>query len=129
MGLLKSIFGIIGGLFQAIAGLVGLGKKSEFYMELPKAEQLTVSTEVLPTPTVVPATIATEQSPEIAPVAPLPVVQLAPTPAAAKPAAAAPAVPSFAANYLTNPGATPASRRRPGPSLSPFLTMAKQVKA
>ena len=128
MNLIKSIFGIIGGLFQAIAGLVGLGKKSEFYMELPKGEQLAVSTEVQPTPTVVPATTATEQSPEIAPVAPLPVAQPAPTPVSPKLAAAAPAMLSFAANYLTSPGATPASRRRPGPSLSPFLTMAKQVK-
>jgi hypothetical protein len=123
MGLIKSIFGIIGGLFQAIAGLAGLGKKSDFYMELPNTEQLTVSTEVPSPPTVVPATTATEQSPKIVPVA-----QPAPTPVAPKPAVAAPAVPSFAANYLSNPGATPASRRRPGPSLSPFLTMAKQVR-
>jgi hypothetical protein len=129
MGLIKLIFGIIGGLFQAIAGLVGLGKKSEFYMELPKAEQLTVSTEVKPTPTVVPQATATEQAPAIAPAAALSIALPNPTPAAAKPAPTAPAVPSFAANYLTNPGATPASRRRPGPSLSPFLTMAKQVKA
>lgn len=129
MGLIKSIFGIIGSLLQAIAGLVGLGKKSEFYMELPSAEQLTVSTEVQSTPAVVTTGTATEQSPAIAPVTPLPVAQPAPTPAAPKPAAAPLAVPSFAANYLTNPGATPASRRRPGPSLSPFLTMAKQVKA
>lgn len=124
MGLIKSIFGIISSLLQAIASLVGLGKKSEFYMELPTAEQLTVSTEVQSTPAVVTTGAATEQSPEIAPVTPLPVAQPAP-----KPAAAPLAVPSFAANYLTNPGATPASRRRPGPSLSPFLTMAKQVKA
>ncbi|MEB3314217.1 MAG: hypothetical protein VKL98_08735 [Cyanobacteriota bacterium] len=125
MGLIKSIFGIIGGLFQAIAGLVGLGKKSEFYMELPNAEQPTAVPTVSP---VTPRASAVEESAEIAPPAPLPVAQSPATPPTPKPVSPAPSLPSFAANYLTSPGATPASRRRPGASLSPFLAMAKQVK-
>jgi hypothetical protein len=126
MGLIKSIFGIIAGLFQAIAGLVGLGKKSEFYMELPNAEQPPAVPMV---PPAIPTATGVEPSAEIPAPAPLPVAQSTATPPTPKPANPTPSLPSFAANYLASPGATPASRRRPGASLSPFLAMAKQVKA
>jgi predicted lipid-binding transport protein (Tim44 family) len=129
MGLVKTIFGtifgLIGGIFSAIGGLVGLGKKSEFYMELDESSG--------------------GSQPAIAPSAPAPAAKaepaLAATPAAAPtqsqepkaPAAAvAPAGPAptgFASNYLTSVGTSLPRRRRPGPSLSPFRDMAKQVSA
>jgi len=42
MGFIKtifgSIFGLIGGLFKAIVGIFGIGKKSEFYLEADDAD-------------------------------------------------------------------------------------------
>ncbi len=146
MGLIKSIFGaifgLIGGIFKAVGGLVGLGKKSEFFMELDEAVEA-----------------ASSNLAAIAPGAPAPAAQVEPAAAAKPPAkaeakpsakaqtkpsakketkapapalAAAPAEPvptGFASNYLTSVGTSMPRRRRPGPSLSPFMDMAKQVKA
>ncbi|MGG6237734.1 hypothetical protein ACQ4N7_03760 [Nodosilinea sp. AN01ver1] len=145
MGLIKSIFGaifgLIGGIFKTVGGLVGLGKKSEFFMELDEADD--------------------SSQPAIAPSAPAPAAKAEPAAAAKSPAkaaaktetkpaaktqtkpaakketkapapAAAPAEPvptGFASNYLTSVGTSMPRRRRPGPSLSPFMDMAKQVKA
>ncbi|PSR19488.1 hypothetical protein C8255_01975 [filamentous cyanobacterium CCP3] len=147
MGLIKSIFGaifgLIGGIFKTVGGLVGLGKKSEFFMELDEADD--------------------GSQPAIAPSAPAPAPKAEPAAAAKSPAeaaaktsaksetktpaktqtkpaaqketkapAAAPAEPvptGFASNYLTSVGTSMPRRRRPGPSLSPFMDMAKQVKA
>ena len=112
MGFIKSIFGIIGGVFKAILGVFGIGKKSEFYMEIEE------DSAAAPAPAAPAPAVAKTVS---APVATSPAAAPAP---AAKPAAS---VPSFAANYLTGP--TMPRRRRPGPSLSPFMDMAKQVTA
>ena len=122
MGLIKSIFGaifgLIGGIFKTVGGLVGLGKKSEFFLEADDAAEASL--------------------PAAAPAAPAPAAKAAPAPAAAPaatnapapaPVAAAPTGPAptgFASTYLNSPTMT--SRRRPGPSLSPFRDMAKQVK-
>jgi hypothetical protein len=126
MGFIKSIVGIVGGLFKAILGVFGIGKKSEFFMELDEG-----ATEAAPAsaPAAAPASAPAAAAPAVAepvaanpaPAAPKPVA----APAAPQPAKATAPVPSFAANYLV--GATTTSRRRPGPSLSPFKAMAKQV--
>ncbi len=125
MGLIKSIFGIIGGVFKAILSVFGIGKKSEFFMELDEASAPAAAPVVAPTPepakaTAEPAVAPTTASP--APAAPAP----KPSPAAPQTAKPAASVPSFAANYLV--GSTLPNRRRPGPSLSPFRDMAKQVQ-
>ncbi len=118
MGFIKSIFGIVGGLFKAILGVFGVGKKSEFYMELEEGATETASEATAPAAPAKAASEPVAASP--APVAPQPVV----APAVSQPTQPAAPVPSFAANYLL--GST-TSRRRPGPSLSPFKDMAKQV--
>jgi hypothetical protein len=120
MGLIKSIFGIIGGVFKAILSVFGIGKKSEFFMELDEG----AAPAAAPAPE--PAKAVAE--PAAAPAAARPVPAAAPKPAPPAPQAAKPAttVPSFAANYLV--GSTLPNRRRPGPSLSPFRDMAKQVQ-
>ncbi len=119
----STIFGIVGGIFKAILSLVGIGKKSEFYLELP-ADQLVSSDQ----PAVVPPAPVTPSQTVAPPVEAKPAVAVAVAPQPAK-AAVAPAISGFATNYLMAPGAAMPSRRRPGPSLSPFLDMAKQVKA
>ena len=137
MGLIKSIFGaifgLLGGIFKTIGGLVGLGKKSEFFMELDEADS---------TPAVTPSAPAPVAKAEAAPPSAEPAAKATaqekkakapakPAPAPAPVAAAVPAEPvptAFASNYLTTVGISQPRRRRPGPSLSPFLTMAKQVK-
>jgi len=126
MGLIKTIFGgifgLIGGIFKGILGVFGIGKKSEFYMELDEAA---TPTDSVPTPA---PKVESAVETASAPVAPAPKPASTPSPAApAVSTAPAPPLPSFAANYL---GATPGAlkRRRPGPSLSPFRDLAKQVK-
>ncbi len=142
MGLIKSIFGtifgLIGGIFKSVSGLIGLGKKSEFFMELdepdsdaqPAAQMAPAKAVAQPeaadpakaltqTPTKAPAKTSAKAAPK------------APQKAAPAPAAKAPAEPvptAFASTYLTSVGTALPRRRRPGPSLSPFMDMAKQVK-
>ncbi|MFQ4137622.1 hypothetical protein PGN35_014995 [Nodosilinea sp. PGN35] len=141
MGLIKSIFGtifgLIGGIFKSVSGLIGLGKKSEFFMELDESDS-----NAQPAAQMAPA--KAEAQPEAA--APAKVTTPAPAKAATKTAAKAPKketpapavaakapaepVPTaFASTYLTSVGTALPRRRRPGPSLSPFMDMAKQVKA
>ena len=120
----STIFGIVGGIFKAILGLVGIGKKSEFYLELPE-DQLVSSDQ----PAVVPPAPVTPSQTVAPPVEVKPTVATAVAPPQPTKAAVTPAISGFATNYLMVPGAALPSRRRPGPSLSPFLDMAKQVKA
>jgi predicted lipid-binding transport protein (Tim44 family) len=137
MGLIKSIFGaifgLIGGIFKTVGGLVGLGKKSEFFMELAESDsdsQTAAPAKVEPAQAKAePAPAKAEPAKALAkaPAQTKAPVNAAPTPA---PVAAAPAGPvptGFASNYLTSVGTTMPRRRRPGPSLSPFMDMAKQV--
>jgi hypothetical protein len=119
MGFIKSIFGIFGGFLKAILGVFGIGKKSEFYMELDAGSASAAPVAAAPA---APAPAKAVAEPAATSPAPQPVV--APAPAVAQPAKPAAAVPSFAENYLLG---TTTSRRRPGPSLSPFKAMAKQV--
>lgn len=142
MGLIKSIFGaifgLIGGIFKTIGGLVGLAKKSDFFMELDEGDSSQQ-------PAIAPSTSAPAAKAEPTAAEKLPATAAAPTTTQKKettlpakketkaPApAAAPAEPvptGFASAYLTSVGTALPRRRRPGPSLSPFMDMAKQVKA
>jgi hypothetical protein len=136
MGLIKSIFGaifgLIGGIFKTVGGLVGLGKKSEFFLEadeateasLPAADPVPAAkTEVkaaeAPAATKAPTESKTAAKSKTA-------VKSAPAPTPVAAAVAEPVPTGFASTYLNSPST--AGRRRPGPSLSPFRDMAKQVK-
>lgn len=142
MGLIKSIFGaifgLIGGIFKTVGGLVGLGKKSEFFMELDESDS---SAQPVAAALAAPAKAVAAALEKAAPKASAKAATKAPAKAAAKaatkaapapvPVATAPIEPAptaFASTYLTTVGTALPRRRRPGPSLSPFLNMAKQVK-
>ena len=141
MGLIKSIFGtifgLLGGIFKTVSGLVGLGKKSEFFMELDESDSSAQPAAALTAPaevksaapakavTPAPAKAPAKASAKAAPKAP---AKAAPAPAPVATAPAEPAPTAFASTYLTTVGTSLPRRRRPGPSLSPFLDMAKQVK-
>ncbi len=113
MGLIKSIFGglfaFLGSLFGVVGKLLGLGKsKEEYFLDLGTAD---TSAPAAPAPAAVETTPAVAAAPTPAPVA------------VPKPQATG----TFAPNYLIAPS-TNNSRRRPGPSLSGFKDMARQVK-
>ncbi len=128
MGLIKNVVGaisgIVGTLFSVILGIFGLGKKSEYFLEFD--ETAAATSEPAPAPVA-----PTPASPEPAP-KPAMAEKVAPVAAATAPPSAPKAeVPrdgglTFATDFLTTLGST--SRRRPGPSLSPFAAMAKEMK-
>lgn len=128
MGLIKSIFGaifgLIGGIFKAIGGLVGLGKKSEFFLEADDDDS-----DSLPAAPAAPQVQPAAAQAEPVAAAPAKAPEKAPEKAPAPTAPVEPVPTAFASTYLTSVGTTMPRRRRPGPSLSPFLDMAKQVKA
>jgi hypothetical protein len=136
--LLGGVFAFIGGIFGTITKLLGLGQKSEYFLEAddekgrtpatPEPQLQTTQKIEAPAPAAketveleVPATSASlngkvEVSKEAfaaAPENPAPIPE-------------EPAVKTFAPNFLV--GTTPSRRRRPGPSLTPFLDMAKNMK-
>ena len=136
--LLGGVFAFIGGIFGTITKLLGFGSKSEYFLEAddgkgsapatPEPQLQTTQKVEAPTPAAketvefeVPTTSASmngkvEVSQEAFAAAPEP-----PAPAPAEPE-----VKTFAPNFLV--GTTPSRRRRPGPSLNPFLDMAKNMK-
>lgn len=115
MNLLKKLFGAIFGLFGAIAKLFGLGKKSEFYIEL---DESTAAPAALPTTTKAAEPAPTpESAPTPQPAQP---VAAAPTPVATAPAEPTPVTPSVPYTRF--------ARRRPGANMAAFLTMARQVR-
>lgn len=132
MGLIKKIFG---GIFAILAGILkvfGIGK-SDYYVELDTTKT------VDPTPTNQPAPVAVEASQQVQTQAvekpakvqtAQPVNRLEPSPASASAPAAPkpdPSQPSdtFAPRFLVPNGR--GGRRRPGPSLSPFKDLAREV--
>lgn len=143
MGFIKKIFGLISSIFKAIAGVFGLGKKGEFYMELDGTDQpaAPAAAESSPAPQASAATsapasneppssepqmtevpeprVVSQASNSTNPVVSKPVVE-APQPTA-------PAVTNFATDYLVNPRTNNIPRRRPGPSVSPFKEMVKEM--
>lgn len=143
MGLIKKILGGFLSFLGGIAKVFGLGKKGDFYMELDESAAPTQEAPAVapqPEPAVtnnkpqkvkaakkaskaalngkVPAesVVAPSGAPAETPVAP-------PKPEVP----ATPGVTNFATDYLVNPKLNRSPRRRPGPSISPFKDMAKQV--
>ncbi len=136
MGLIKTIFGgifgLIGGIFGSIAGIFGIGKKGEYFMELdeaaaPATAPAQPAAEPAPAPTAAVASTNSQEPP--APTAPKTVAQPAAEPV--KPTAVAqpqaPLVTNFATDYLVNPRIDRSPRRRPGPSMSPFKDMVRDM--
>ena len=139
MGLIKNIFGailgVIGGVLKAIFGIFGIGKQSEYYLEADDADggskpqeqpQAAVKKEKPAAPsqasTPAPAKATKSQAPaEKAKPKAAPVAQ--PVPVQPKPEP----VGNFATDYLIVPSST-SGRRRPGPSLSSFKDLAKDMK-
>lgn len=146
MGLIKKIFGgifaLIGGIFGAILKPLGIGKR-EFYMELDEsasavAEQAAeavsavkdniseVAETVSPAASEASQGLSAEQkalSPSLNPDKPL----VLPKPQADLQPQVAQGPATFATDFLVNPKLSRPSRRRPGPSISPFKEMAKQL--
>jgi hypothetical protein len=136
MGLIKNIvgaiFGIISGIVKSVLGIFGIGKKSEYYLEADEADSSSALQEKpqaatkqeQPTPAQENASAPAQATKTEAPAAeakPAPAPK--PVPVQPKPEP----IGSFATNYLNAPSSSK-GRRRPGPSLSPFKEMAKQVK-
>jgi len=149
MGLIKKIFGalfsLIGGILRAIGGLFGLGKKSEYYVELdqassgsqpsssPKSGNAEGETaQVAPQMTAVASSSglsSTSAATEAATTAKTEAKPQASTPKPSTTASsAAEPTGNFATEYLVNPRLNNNSRRRPGPSLSAYKDLARQVK-
>lgn len=156
MGVIKKLFGALFSFLGSIFKIFNIFKKSEYFLEADAAQSgggANKASDEKPAPTVTTATAAAKPAtatstelaasttsaaakskasepakakPTPAPSAPAPAAA-APTPAkpAPTPQPAGPKV--FAPDYLISPGST-GGRRRPGPSLSPFMDMAKQVK-
>ena len=136
-----AIFGFIGTIFGAIGKVFGLGGKSDYYVEIDSSQDggSAPSTASAPKAAVVAATAAATAT--AAAVAATPVVQVA-EPEPVKPVVSAPA--SVAATPVKQNGkaaenvtfapdklltlSSTGGRRRPGPSLSPFKDMARQVQ-
>lgn len=138
--LLGGLFAFIGGLFSTITKLVGLGQKSEYFLEADAATGGNASAAPAPQPQ------TTEKIKAPAPVAKETVELEVPATSASlngkvevskeafaaapenpAPVPEAPEVTTFAPNFLV--GTTPSRRRRPGPSLNPFLDMAKTMNS
>ncbi|MGJ3244694.1 MAG: hypothetical protein ACFE0I_01290 [Elainellaceae cyanobacterium] len=156
MGLIKKllggIFGLIKGIFGFLGGLLGIGKSSEYFLELdnsqdePKsntdannngvasqkksATRATAPAQAKPAqseaqPTVPSAKTSTSQpSPSKA----QPKAQPKPAQVAASSSKPEPEMKTFAPDFMLSLS-TKNGRRRPGPSMNPFLDMAKDMKS
>lgn len=153
MGLIKKVFGaifsLVAAIFKGIFGIFGIGKKDQYYLELdeakgeaPKVAEAAPAQKAEPAPSNPPQTeqasaapAATQSQP-----APKPAAASSPSPersSLTQPSgmavASAKADPepagTFATDYLVNPKIFTRSRRRPGPCLSNFKDMARQMQA
>lgn len=145
MGFIKKIFGGIFALLGSILKIFGIGKKGEYFMELDEANAPTPNSteaagkapakvkESAPEPAMAAATqgkdakeAATSPEPRVIsqntassnPVQSKPVVETKPQ---------MPTVKNFATDYLINPKVNNSPRRRPGPSVSPFKNMVREM--
>jgi len=130
MGFIKKLFGglfaLLGALFGGIGNLLGLGKKSEFFLEADGIDDAKA------------APVAKAAKVEAPAAKPAKVEAVAPATASANGKVATAAAPApveapvvdgpktFAPNFLTNTSA--GNRRRPGPSLNPYMDMVKKMK-
>lgn len=152
MGLIKkifgAIFGLIGSIIGAVLGVFGVGKKSEFFLELDDADSgakgnAAAENTAAPAEASAPQAAPAQTSAPAASSSPAPEKTSSPAPQqqpkpaaepaplatpAAKRAKPAPDAGTFATDYLVNPRLSTGSRRKPGPSLSPFKDLARQVK-
>jgi hypothetical protein len=121
MGFIKKVFSGIFGFLGGILKIFGIGQ-SGYYMEVESSAPPTPAEPPKPAAS---APAAPAPAAPVVPVAPVAAVEMppAPKPAPAKPA---PVMDTFATKFLipTSSG----KRRRPGPSLSPFMDMARKVK-
>lgn len=137
MGFISKLFGgifaVLGAVFGGLFKLVGLGKKSEYFLEADAAKGAPAPASAPAKASApAPAKVAEAPAPAPKPVAPAvastngKVAKTDAAVAAATPVAATePEIKNFATTYSAN---GTSSRRRPGPSLNPFLDMAKQMK-
>lgn len=145
MGFIKKIFGGIFALLGGILKIFGIGKKGEFYMELDeanapasepaKAESKASKPAEKPAAEPAMATATQEKAPQETAKAPEPRV-ISQNTAAGNPVQSKPvvetkskvsAVTNFATDYLVNPKLNNSPRRRPGPSVSPFKDMVREM--
>jgi hypothetical protein len=158
MGLIKTILGTIFSLISrvgsAIGGVLGLGNKSGYFMELLDDGDETPSPEPSKAPeatttqngstakasdkpqetlaqseksAAAPASTQKAQKAKPASTVPDPDKPLVTAKLPTQEKASEPAIKNFATDYLVNPRLDRSPRRRPGPSLSPFKDMAKKV--
>ncbi|HEY9618737.1 MAG TPA: hypothetical protein V6C78_00125 [Crinalium sp.] len=142
--LIGGFFAFLGGFFKGLLGLVGVGKKSEYFLEAKDSEEAKpapapapapAKAEPVATPALASAEPTNGKAPVAAPAAPAPVAA-APTPAAPAPAPQPVAAASngssptktFAPDFLLTPSSS-SDRRRPGPSLNRFIDMARKVNS
>lgn len=138
--LLGGLFALIGGLFSTVGKVLGLGKKSEYFLEAEDEKgstsvsakpqpQVAQKTEA-PAPTAKPQEMTTIEVPATSASLngkiEVPKAAADAAPKNPAPVPEAPAIKTFAPNFLVSNGSS--SRRRPGPSLNPFLDMAKNMK-
>ncbi len=111
--MLRLLKNLIGGIFSFLLGLIpGVRKsRSGYFMELPETAVPSPPVPVVAAPTVPPE----PEPPKVAP------------PAAAPASPAVPVAP-FAPTYLNPANNQTGARRFPGPSMSSFLDMARQVQ-
>jgi hypothetical protein len=145
--LVGSILAFVGGFFGFLTGLLGF-KKSEYFMELEDGnEEKSVATAlpkkanfpapttpkaIEPVPATEPVTVKAAKPSRTTPFAKsakAPQLERAKQPAPQPVTKVVqPTETNFATRYLM-PIASQSDRRRPGPSLNPFIDMAKQVKS
>ncbi len=135
-----AIFGLIGAIFGAIGKVFGIGGKSNYYVELNDAQRESAASAAPAPKTADAAPMAASAT--AAPKATAPAKKQVAEPAATSSPAPTP-MPAvytppkqngkaavnvvFAADNVLTLSST-GSRRRPGPSLSPFKVMARQVQ-
>lgn len=132
MGLIKKLLGGIFGLLSGILKIFGIGK-SEFYVELDESKAVGTTPATQPAPVKVEAAPQAQASAVAEPAVVTveqPVNRLEPQPVTASAPAAPKPDPSkssdtFAPQFLV-PKAQ-GGRRRPGPSLSSFMDLAREV--
>ncbi|HEY9816068.1 MAG TPA: hypothetical protein V6D20_09780 [Candidatus Obscuribacterales bacterium] len=121
MGFIQKIFGGIFSFLGGILKIFGIGK-SDYYMEAESTPKPATSSkpapEAKPTPTSTPPVAAAPKP------APTPVAT-APAPATLSKPNPSPVLENFATKFSMSPST---KRRRPGPSLTPFMDMARRVK-
>ncbi|MGB3492453.1 MAG: hypothetical protein WBA57_06985 [Elainellaceae cyanobacterium] len=137
-----AIFGFIGGLFSSIGKVFGLGGKSDYFVELDDSNAASAP----PAKPASAAPVEAKQSvkAESSPAAAEPQAKAAPAPAAPAPQPAAASASHANGSASMNNGkvipgltfapdamltaSTSGGRRRPGPSLSPFKEMARNMQ-